>query len=286
MTKISAMGGRFGATGVCGLWRGGGCIEGPARAGKKNADGKKKSTPRPDGRPNSATYMMVTSNIEGETAILTIVPNGSTVKKGAVVCELDSAGLKDSLTNQQITVKAAEANFKNAKLEREAAETDVTDYAGDLFPREQREAEGELKVAEAELEFAEEQLKHHKDYGSPQDRERKERELAVARAKLAKEKAANRLHLLEHYTKRKRTTELRDRLVSARSNELAKGAVWELERNRERKLERQIAACTVKAARDGTLVYAYAQIEEGTVVRQHQPLFQIVSGGRGEGGED
>ena len=171
MTKISAWVAGLALLGFVGYGAGVAVSKGQLAQGKKNADGKKKSTPRPDGRPNSATYMMVTSNIEGETAILTIVPNGSTVKKGAVVCELDSAGLKDSLTNQQITVKAAEANFKNAKLEREAAETDVTDYAGDLFPREQREAEGELKVAEAELEFAEEQLKHHKDYGSPQDRE-------------------------------------------------------------------------------------------------------------------
>ena len=285
MSKISAFVAGLALLGFAGYGAGVAVSKGQVTRGK-SADGKKKATPRPDGRPHSATYMMVTSTIEGETTILTIVPNGSTVQKGDLVCELDSAGLKDSLTNQQITVKAAEANFKNAKLEREAAETDVRDYAGDLFPREQREAEGELRVAEAELEFAEEQLKLHKDYGSPQDRERKERELAVARAKLTKEKAANRLHLLEHYTKRKRTTELRDRLVSARSNELAKGAVWELERNRERKLEAQISACIIKAARDGTLVYADAQIEEGTVVRQRQRLFQIVSGGKGEAGED
>ena len=46
------------------------------------------------------------------------LPEGSKVKKGSVVCELDSASLRDQLTNQKIATQAAEAAYQNAKLAR------------------------------------------------------------------------------------------------------------------------------------------------------------------------
>ena len=61
--------------------------------------------------------------VEGQTTIILIKPEGSAVKKGQLVCQLDSASLKDQLVNQMITVKSAEANYENAKLTREVAET-------------------------------------------------------------------------------------------------------------------------------------------------------------------
>ena len=42
----------------------------------------------------------VFSGVEGSGMILSIVPEGTRVKKGQLVCELDSAALKDQLTNQ------------------------------------------------------------------------------------------------------------------------------------------------------------------------------------------
>ncbi len=38
--------------------------------------------------------------VEGQTTIITIVPEGTRVTKGQLVCELDSSALKDQLTNQ------------------------------------------------------------------------------------------------------------------------------------------------------------------------------------------
>ncbi len=47
-------------------------------------------------------------NIEGGTSIIMIKPEGAFVKKGELVCELDSAELRDRLTNAQIIVQTAE----------------------------------------------------------------------------------------------------------------------------------------------------------------------------------
>ena len=48
--------------------------------------------------------------VEGQTTLIKILPEGSAVKKGQIVCELDSAALRDRLVNQKITTKTAEAN--------------------------------------------------------------------------------------------------------------------------------------------------------------------------------
>ncbi len=222
----------------------------------------------------------VYANVEGQTTIISLVPDGSTVKRGEIVCELDSASLRDQLINQQITTKSAEANFQNAKLTREAAQINLQSYVDDLFPRERREAEGDMKIAQAELALAEEQRDAKKPVGGANRLEVKLSELAIARAQLALEKAGNRLHVLAHYTKGKQTRDLTTQVESSRSTELAKKATWELELTRERKLERQIAACTIKAPIDGTVVYHASApgraIEEGATVLERQLLFQIV----------
>src|SRR5262249_39122485 len=71
----------------------------------------------------------------------------------------------------------------------------------------------------------------------------------------------------------------------ARSDELSKQAAWELERGKEEKLERQIAACTLIAPVDGLVVYAndpnrafgrnQPQIEEGATVRERQKILSL-----------
>src|SRR5262249_5093485 len=52
------------------------------------------------GSLESAKNEDVRCQVEGQTTIIKIVPEGTAVKKGEVVCELDSSALKDSLTNQ------------------------------------------------------------------------------------------------------------------------------------------------------------------------------------------
>ncbi len=250
----------------------------PAAASQPVAKGKTKrsSSPRQGTR-----FEAVYSFIQGQTTIIMLLPNGSTVERGEIVCELDSASLRDQLINQRITTKSAEANYQNAKLARENAEINLQAFVDDLFPREQREAEGDLKIAEAELAVVEEDRKFNKPVNGGNPLDPKHSDLAIARAKLAVEKANNRLHVLTKFTKRKQTTALQTIVESSHSSELSAQATWELENSKERKLERQIAACTIRAPIEGTLIHANSAtrppaIEEGATVRERQLLFQIV----------
>ena len=87
-----------------------------------------------------------------------IKPEGTPVKKGEIVCELDSASLKDQLINQKITTKSAEANYENAKLTREVAEIAVVEYEEGIFKQDLATVEGEIKLAESDLSRSEDRV--------------------------------------------------------------------------------------------------------------------------------
>jgi RNA polymerase sigma factor (sigma-70 family) len=219
--------------------------------------------------------------IQSRTTIVRLLRDGSSVTKGQLVCELDSAVLKDSLTNQRITTESAKANHGNAKLAREEAEFDARTYADDLFPREQKEIQAELDISKAELSVAEERLNATKAIGGNNKLEIMEADLAIARAKLAITKAGSRLHILTDYTHFKKTRELTRAIERARSEELAKQAVVELELTKEKKLENQIVACKIVAPFDGVVVYhrelGGPTLEEGSIVHSNQRLFRVVT---------
>jgi RNA polymerase sigma factor (sigma-70 family) len=223
------------------------------------------------GRARRSDVRWINSGVQGQATLLTIVPDGSVVKKGDVLVALDSSALSNQLINQRITTKSAEAIFLNTKLARENADHALTAYQDDLFPRDEREAKGEVDVAERELAVAQGQL----ESGDASGLGRKRAELDLARAKLALEKARNRLHILTQYTKHQQTLGLEMAVKKARSDELSKGATWELEKGKEQQLERMIAACTIVAPTDGTVVYS-GRLEPGATIRERDSLMRIV----------
>ena len=90
-------------------------------------------------------------NVEGTTTIIMILPEGTRVTKGQLVCELDSAALNDQLINQKITTKSAKANFQNATLTREVAEIGVVEYEEGIYKQDLATVKGEIKLAESDL---------------------------------------------------------------------------------------------------------------------------------------
>jgi RNA polymerase sigma factor (sigma-70 family) len=223
--------------------------------------------------------------VEGQTTIIKILPEGSPVKKGQVICELDSANLRDQLVNQRIVVSSAEASYQIAKLTREVAEVAAIEYAEGDYRIKLGEVDGDIQLAQAELALAEDELNAAKVQNAPLSVKRAE--LAVLRARLALERAQSRRRLLVDYTKGRRMKELRSNLEKARSDELTKGAIWELQKSKEQNLKKQIVACTLVAPIDGIFQYVhrprphlldpdFGEIREGASVREHQLLFQIV----------
>jgi RNA polymerase sigma factor (sigma-70 family) len=240
--------------------------------------GKTAVLPDQENAPEGSS--IVYSPIRGQTTIIKkLVPDKSIVRKGWVVCELDSASLKDQLVNQKITTQSAKANFENAKLTREVAEIAVVEYKEGILASETKEIQGEIEIAEAEQDLAELELAEAKAVVGNNRVPLKRAQVADLRAKNALAKARSRLKVLTQYTAPKTIKELQTEVEKARSNELGMKARWEEQLSTAQKLERQIANCEIKAPHHGTVIYANrlgSPMEIGTIVREGQILFEIV----------
>jgi HlyD family secretion protein len=240
------------------------------------------------GSLESANNEDVYCEVEGTTTIISIVPEGTRVKKGQLVCELDSAALKDTLTNQVISTEGAKAAYQNAKLTRQVAEIAVTEYVEGVFKQELETVKGEIALAESERKRAEDRLEwSNRMYGKGYvslaqniaDKVGLQQKIFVF------EQAQTKLNVLLKYTKEKTIKELESDVEKARSDELAKEQTWDLEKKKQAKLERQIKNCQLFAPNDGLVVYANdpnrfggsstPQIEEGAQVRERQKIFSL-----------
>ncbi len=234
--------------------------------------GQQKAVPEQEAKHASSKEFF--SSFRGQTTVIKLAPDGSRVKKGDIVCELDSAPFQEQLIDHRITSTTAAANYEDYKLAREVAEIAVREYEEGVFKNEFLEVTGDVKIAEAELALAEDQLEVVKE-AKIVGRDLGLAKLALVRARYGLEKAQSRRKLLLDYTKVKRIKELKSAVEKAHSRELTEKAIWELQLAKERALEREIARCAMVAPRDGTLVYAPG-IAEGTTVHERQVLFEIV----------
>jgi hypothetical protein len=106
-------------------------------------------------------------------------------------------------------------------------------------------------------------------------------DLALLKALLALEQAANKRSVLEKYTKEKVIKELKSEVEKARGDELARKAICELETTKTDHLKRDIARCKIDAPADGELILAPG-IEKGTIVRERQLIFRVLTETRAE----
>ncbi len=243
--------------------------------------------------------------VAGRSTIISIVPEGKKVKKGDLLCELDSASLRDQLVNQRVATRDAEMVYQSARESRESAELAIKEYEEGTYPLEKATIEGEIRLAESAVAIARAQMERtrrlHQQLNDAFARKepaevttslRTELELknqldaaeqTLMREQLSVQKARGRLNLLENYTKGKMAKELKARADERRFAELVKERAVQLEHSRERSLGRQITRCKLIAPGDGTVVYAndphraggWPQIEEGATVRERQIILYI-----------
>jgi HlyD family secretion protein len=260
------------------------------------------------GTVESARNMDLFNNVKGSTTIIQLMPEGTRVKKGETVCILDSAPLRDQLTNALIAVKKAEVAYQNAKVARELAEFAVTEFREATSKQELGAANAEIALAESALGQSERR----------RDRTRRARqrlaeqpaakngivaasdilaeldiedridatEQSISREKAALERAKVKRETFERFTREKTLKALTLEVERARPEELAKLAISQLEQSTVTSLERQIASCELKAPTDGIVAYAHPpratanrpapdQIAEGAQVRERQKIVSI-----------
>jgi len=239
--------------------------------------------------------VVIKSEVEGRTAILTLVEEGTWVKPGDLLVELDASQLMDQKAAQQITVINAEAAHvrarENLEVTRSQADSDTARADQDLrfakldfekyeqgeYPQLVQQAEADITIAREEVERAKEKLEWSKRLNEQRYLSRVELQadqLALQKAELDLELAEGRKKLLEGYTHRRNLEALQTDIELAESaleRTRRKGAAdvvqaeaelrakeQELARQKSKleKLEDQIAKCHIVAPRAGMVVYA------------------------------
>src|SRR5262249_29459204 len=128
------------------------------------------------GTLQSANSFDVYSELEGQNTIVNIAAEGTWVKQGDLLVELDTSGLTDKLNQQEIAYEKANAeliqaeqahaiqislndsNEQKAQLAVELAELDLKKYREADFDQQKQTVDGEIAIAEAEYERAKDQL--------------------------------------------------------------------------------------------------------------------------------
>ncbi len=236
----------------------------------------------------------IRNDVEGTSRIIFIVPEGSIVKKGDLLVELDSSTAQDAVNQQQINVEKAqfavvqaeqqldiqkstvESEIRAATLKVEFAQSDLDKFANGQALQAQRNAQIEitnvletLKIAEERLQWSEKLYTNGFETKGNLDKDR----LTVSQTKLRLEQTQKALWMVERFDnpKNKRAlesalqenTENLDRvklqgdrkLAQYRADVETQRKTLELSQAKLERDKRQITAAKIYAPQDGLVVY-------------------------------
>ncbi len=223
----------------------------------------------------------------GSTRIISILPEGTRVRAGAVVCELDSSAFKDELQAQLIRYLQAKAWVEQAKAILAVNEITLREYRDGIYPQDAQLIRQYVKTCEIEFERAQRNSAWSKDVHQKGFRATAQLNadlLALQQAEIALREAKGMRERLETYTAPKLIKTLEAKNEAIKSDKLAQEEAFQKEAERKQKLEAMVANCTLRAPRDGIVVYANqanawgrveSQIDEGVTVREGQPIFHL-----------
>lgn len=235
------------------------------------------------------------SELERSTTILSLIPEGTWVEPGDVVCELDTAELVERRLSQDISVQNSEAAWvkavQNLEIQRSQnasdiakaeqlllfAEQDLMKYLEGDWPQQRKEAEEAILLAEEDLSRKENDLEWSQklhDQGFYTASELEADRIAANSARILLDQRERALRLLDEYDNPRQVLEFESaieecerelervklqakaRIVDFEADERTSAARLELERDELAKLDDQIAKAIMVAPVAGQVVYA------------------------------
>jgi HlyD family secretion protein len=172
-----------------------------------------------------------------QNKIIQILPEGSKVDKGAIVCKFDCSEIDKTITKQKIQAKQASTRVETTKQEveitrntgesaviaatvdRDLAELDLDMYQKGTYIAESQKIDGTIALKKKELVEANNELEQmkglvKKGFKSPANLRAAEGQLASKTLEL--ESTTSEKHVKKDYEYRRKTTELTSRLDQAR----------------------------------------------------------------------
>ena len=243
------------------------------------------------GEIKSAGVVEIRSEVKSKNtpgvAILRIIPEGSVVKAGEFIVELDSSALDSERTTQQISCNSVEALVIEADNIYQTALIAKREYLEGTYLEARQTIESEVFVAEENLNRAKEYYEYSKKLatkGYVNELQLEADEFAVEKSKKELEAAHTKLRVLDEFTKAKTVSQLEGDILIAKAKWEANQSSYQLELSKLKDIEDQIAKCTITAPQDGVVMYAHERdrhgndnfiVEEGAVVRERQAIVEI-----------
>ena len=219
----------------------------------------------------------------GASVLLSVIPEGSIVKRGDVLAVLDSSDYEELLRLQRITLERAAADHLQAELDVEIAKLAVQEFVEGTVRETTQDFEGKIFLARSDLERSIDRLswcRRMNDKGYVPSAMVTSEEYRKAQMALALTQQESAYALFKKFTAPKTTMTLTGAVRGAIA--ILEYQQLRLQRNRGRLalLEKQVANCTIRAPHDGFVIYANNSdrsifIEPGLPVRQRQPLFYL-----------
>lgn len=253
-----------------------------------------KVTLQEKGELKAANSIDIKSEVEGRSTIISLVPEGTHVKKGDLLVELASDEIEERVQSQRIDVtnsiasqESAEQQFEillsqnqsnidKAKLKLELAELEYKKYEEGVWPQQLQDAElrveEALKVWKREQEDLENAVSlYEKEYITKTEYEQDE--FNAYKAGIEHQKAIRDLEILKQFTRVKdkqqklsdveearkeldrATQEAAAKESESRAKLEARKDELELKQQRLKKLEEQMAKTKIYATAEGLVVY-------------------------------
>lgn len=222
------------------------------------------------------------------TSILWVIDEGSRVRKGDKLVELDSSNLEVELKENRIKLLTAEANVATASALVEQAKISREEYLEGVFKNDEKTIQSEIAVAEQELRKAQLAIGSTERLvakGLVKSLQLEADKFALANARNQLESAEARLKVLQNLTRRKMLVQF-DSDIDAAEATLSAARSELLEEQQElAEVEQQIEKCVMYAPTDGVVVHAnkYSSrggnaefvVEAGAQVRERQSLIEL-----------
>lgn len=238
---------------------------------------------------------MLSSSVAGTTTILKIVREGTHVKEGDIVVELDASVLTEKVTSQRIKVTQANAALEQAEkqleiqqqqnlsdiaaadLKLKLAKLDLEKFLKGDFEQQKNELAGQVKLAEQNLARAVDSrdiVKRLAKKGYKTQADLEVEEINVKKSEIDVSVAREKLSLLELYTYTRTLEELEANareferelervklkaqaaLAQAKADLEARELTASVENAELDRLNTQVASCVMRAPQDGQVVYA------------------------------
>ncbi|MDD3588229.1 MAG: HlyD family efflux transporter periplasmic adaptor subunit, partial [Thermoguttaceae bacterium] len=240
------------------------------------------------GNVESSNNVSIASEVEGKTTIVSLVPEGTWVKEGDVIAQLDPQIIETRMELYQMWKENAPLDLQNIRVTLQENEAQLEEYLCGTVKAKQMEIEYTIAKTRNSLVESSRLAKsseHLVQAGYTTDTQLEVDRIAVRKNANSLKKSLLDRDVLLHYSSEKQIVDLISKAEAARSTLLSANDDFVYVVGVLKQLEEQLKACAVRAPREGRVVYANQRlrpgmteseiIQEGASVRKSQVMFRI-----------